>query len=320
MVWRSLLRAPWAGRTNETHRTARITQPALQCRWRSGSAGASRRPREPRASTKAKREWRPRGKQGALKLQLPRPTSDAEILRRLRDEVGEFSRRSSTSEQLVGFGLGRRAARASLSMVPSGTHEAADIDRRTVIEVTQRTKSDKAFGLLLRCWEAHVGDSLASVGAYASTDRLFGDLHALSIDYDAEGNGALTRACMNSFLTWIDPLLMQASVADCAAATPQTVEEVRSTLTQLRLLREATDLRTPSFSYAAARTLTRQVYLHVGPTNSGKTHGALLALARARTGMYAGPLRLLAHEVWERLNGGTISQWKVQGKVGGYTK
>ena len=42
-------------------------------------------------------------------------------------------------------------------------------------------------------------------------------------------------------------------------------------------------------------------------TNSGKTHGALVTLSRARTGMYAGPLRLLAHEVWERMNQGTIS-------------
>ncbi|EGN96410.1 hypothetical protein SERLA73DRAFT_186151 [Serpula lacrymans var. lacrymans S7.3] len=52
--------------------------------------------------------------------------------------------------------------------------------------------------------------------------------------------------------------------------------------------------------------MRRKVIMHVGPTNSGKTHMALRALAAARVGVYAGPLRLLAHEIWERLNKGQI--------------
>ncbi|KAF9078533.1 P-loop containing nucleoside triphosphate hydrolase protein [Rhodocollybia butyracea] len=55
-----------------------------------------------------------------------------------------------------------------------------------------------------------------------------------------------------------------------------------------------------------ARRTRRKVILHVGPTNSGKTHHALRALAAAQSGVYAGPLRLLAHEIWERLNLGQI--------------
>ena len=35
----------------------------------------------------------------------------------------------------------------------------------------------------------------------------------------------------------------------------------------------------------------------MGPTNSGKTHAALQALKAAETGVYCGPLRLLAWEV-----------------------
>ena len=42
--------------------------------------------------------------------------------------------------------------------------------------------------------------------------------------------------------------------------------------------------------------------MHVGPTNSGKTYQALQRLERAKTGIYAGPLRLLAYEVYTRLN------------------
>ena len=44
------------------------------------------------------------------------------------------------------------------------------------------------------------------------------------------------------------------------------------------------------------------VHIHCGPTNSGKTHFALRALAAAESGVYCGPLRLLAWEVHERLN------------------
>ncbi|KII89428.1 hypothetical protein PLICRDRAFT_110007 [Plicaturopsis crispa FD-325 SS-3] len=52
--------------------------------------------------------------------------------------------------------------------------------------------------------------------------------------------------------------------------------------------------------------MKRKIIMHVGPTNSGKTHMALRALAAAESGVYAGPLRLLAHEIWERLNFGQI--------------
>jgi ATP-dependent RNA helicase SUPV3L1/SUV3 len=49
-------------------------------------------------------------------------------------------------------------------------------------------------------------------------------------------------------------------------------------------------------------TETRTFEYFVGPTNSGKTHAALEILRAARTGIYLAPLRLLALEVYERLN------------------
>jgi ATP-dependent RNA helicase SUPV3L1/SUV3 len=42
--------------------------------------------------------------------------------------------------------------------------------------------------------------------------------------------------------------------------------------------------------------------LHVGPTNSGKTYRALKRLEEAESGIYCGPLRLLAHEIFEKMN------------------
>ena len=54
--------------------------------------------------------------------------------------------------------------------------------------------------------------------------------------------------------------------------------------------------------YPEARQLERHFVLHIGPTNSGKTHDALEELRLAPSGVYLAPLRLLACEVKDRLN------------------
>ena len=53
--------------------------------------------------------------------------------------------------------------------------------------------------------------------------------------------------------------------------------------------------------FSAARQLKRQHHFYLGPTNSGKTHHALIALAQAKSGVYLAPLRLLAMEIRDRL-------------------
>ena len=70
-----------------------------------------------------------------------------------------------------------------------------------------------------------------------------------------------------------------------------------------RKMRSSADLRSPHEWYPEARKLKRKVVFHAGPTNSGKTYHALQALRGAAHGVYAGPLRLLALEVYETLNG-----------------
>ncbi|KAI1386447.1 P-loop containing nucleoside triphosphate hydrolase protein [Hypoxylon trugodes] len=60
------------------------------------------------------------------------------------------------------------------------------------------------------------------------------------------------------------------------------------------------DFRYPHEWFPATRALQRTIHLHVGPTNSGKTYNALKALENSKSGIYAGPLRLLAHEVYSR--------------------
>lgn len=54
----------------------------------------------------------------------------------------------------------------------------------------------------------------------------------------------------------------------------------------------------PDF-FPKARGMFRHFYIHVGPTNSGKTYQGIEALKRANSGTYLAPLRLLAFEVYE---------------------
>ncbi|EFA78455.1 Mitochondrial RNA helicase [Heterostelium album PN500] len=68
------------------------------------------------------------------------------------------------------------------------------------------------------------------------------------------------------------------------------------------LVEEMADLKYPHRWFPEARAIKRKFVLHVGPTNSGKTHNALEALKSADSGVYCGPLRLLAQEIYDRLN------------------
>lgn len=68
-----------------------------------------------------------------------------------------------------------------------------------------------------------------------------------------------------------------------------------------RILGRASGLSDYPSLFHRARRLRRHFHLHVGPTNSGKTHAAMERLRAARTGLYAAPLRLMAMEWAERL-------------------
>lgn len=57
----------------------------------------------------------------------------------------------------------------------------------------------------------------------------------------------------------------------------------------------------PEMEFPDALAMKRKFVLHIGPTNSGKTFQALERLKKAPRGIYLGPLRLLALEVYERM-------------------
>ena len=57
----------------------------------------------------------------------------------------------------------------------------------------------------------------------------------------------------------------------------------------------------PETEFPRALEMSRHFVLHIGPTNCGKTYHALERLKQAETGVYLGPLRLLALEVYEKM-------------------
>ena len=62
----------------------------------------------------------------------------------------------------------------------------------------------------------------------------------------------------------------------------------------------------PDSYISEAKKLKRTFVLHVGPTNSGKTHDAIEDLKKNRPGTYLGPLRLLALEMFDKINAAGI--------------
>jgi len=53
--------------------------------------------------------------------------------------------------------------------------------------------------------------------------------------------------------------------------------------------------------YTEALTMDRRFILHIGGTNTGKTYDSIERLKQAEQGVYAGPLRLLALEIYDKL-------------------
>lgn len=70
----------------------------------------------------------------------------------------------------------------------------------------------------------------------------------------------------------------------------------------LEELQEISDFRGPADLFPEARAMKRKFIFHAGPTNSGKTHKALERFQNSKSGIYCGPLRLLASEVYQKTN------------------
>ncbi|CAH2238562.1 jg17149, partial [Pararge aegeria aegeria] len=54
--------------------------------------------------------------------------------------------------------------------------------------------------------------------------------------------------------------------------------------------------------YPQARNINRKIIFHAGPTNSGKTYHAMEKFLTSKSGVYCGPLKLLATEIYHKSN------------------
>ncbi|KAI0182591.1 P-loop containing nucleoside triphosphate hydrolase protein [Xylaria flabelliformis] len=138
---------------------------------------------------------------------------------------------------------------------------------------------------LFRTSVAKACDFAAEEGAVSRKENpLFWSLRNAFVTDDTKGLTAELKSAFYSFL-------MRSRFPESILATHQKIA----------------DMRFPYEWFPATRALQRTVHLHVGPTNSGKTYNALKALENAKTGIYAGPLRLLAHEVYSRFTAKGLS-------------
>lgn len=79
-------------------------------------------------------------------------------------------------------------------------------------------------------------------------------------------------------------------------------KEFPGEIARYKALVEKADLTKPHTWFPFARAMKRKIIYHSGPTNSGKTYNAIQRFKDASSGIYCGPLRLLAMEVFDSVN------------------
>ncbi|CAN6484602.1 unnamed protein product [Victoria cruziana] len=80
------------------------------------------------------------------------------------------------------------------------------------------------------------------------------------------------------------------------------IDEFSDEIKRFQTLVQSADLTKPHTWFPFARAMRRKIIYHCGPTNSGKTYNALQRFMEAKKGVYCSPLRLLAMEVFDKVN------------------
>ncbi|XP_051113239.1 DExH-box ATP-dependent RNA helicase DExH18, mitochondrial [Andrographis paniculata] len=92
-----------------------------------------------------------------------------------------------------------------------------------------------------------------------------------------------------------DKFLFPIFVEFCMEEFPDEIKRFRNSV-------DSADMTKPHTWYPFARAMKRKIVYHCGPTNSGKTYNALQRFMEAKKGVYCSPLRLLAMEVFDKVN------------------
>ncbi|GGY57334.1 helicase-related protein [Pseudoduganella albidiflava] len=155
-------------------------------------------------------------------------------------------------------------------------------------------------------WRKLDAEARAALVRERSTERALRELH----DSVNAFVGELAGECDEFGLAPMDFLH---SLADVQTSEPASVvfDRIRQRLghaverqreeQHAERTRQSINLAEYPASFEVARRLPRKFIALLGPTNSGKTHKAMEALAKAASGVYLAPLRLLALENYERL-------------------
>lgn len=80
------------------------------------------------------------------------------------------------------------------------------------------------------------------------------------------------------------------------------LDNCQDEIKRFRGMLQSADLTKPHTWFPFARAMKRKIIYHCGPTNSGKTYNSLQRFMEAKKAIYCSPLRLLAMEVFEKVN------------------
>ncbi|OAD59989.1 hypothetical protein WN48_07834, partial [Eufriesea mexicana] len=111
-----------------------------------------------------------------------------------------------------------------------------------------------------------------------------------------------TTLSTDLYITLNDIIQGAGHVTDLIPYFMRHIKQMYPHIDYINELKKISDLTNPSHWYSKARSVKRKIIFHAGPTNSGKTYQALQRFISAKSGIYCGPLRLLASEVFTKCN------------------
>jgi ATP-dependent RNA helicase SUPV3L1/SUV3 len=155
-------------------------------------------------------------------------------------------------------------------------------------------------------WRKMDSEARSALLRERSGDKAIHDLHEQATGFVHEIAAAVEDYDFDamSFLHTLDDLQTSLMAGEVFDRIRQRLDHAIERQTEERYAertKQSINLAEYPDSFEVARRLPRRFVALLGPTNSGKTHRAIEALAKAPSGIYLAPLRLLALENYERL-------------------
>ncbi|KAL7116219.1 hypothetical protein ACP275_04G229300 [Erythranthe tilingii] len=155
------------------------------------------------------------------------------------------------------------------------------------------------------CETLHEIMSCFTKSGWASNQALAVYIGASFFPFAARNFGSFfSKKCNNDLAKYLvslgpgneaDTFLFPIFVEYCMEKFPDEIKRFRKMV-------DSADMTKPHTWFPFARAMKRKIVYHCGPTNSGKTYNALQRFMEAKKGVYCSPLRLLAMEVFDKVN------------------